>query len=173
LEKGVEMIERLTGKYKAFGNFYIQQNPIYILDGRGQKLWFNHVEGAYQASKRITRRSEFLGLSPREAKQKGQTVICRSGWDDMKYAIMAELIDQKFRANPDLIDLLLETGDEEIQGGNSHGDKIWGRVQYNGKAWDGKNWLGKILMNLRKKLREELTQSNINKKEQGNGNETD
>lgn len=61
---------------------------------------------------------------------------------------MRRLVWRKFTDDPYLAELLLATGDEELVEGNVWGDTFWGVCE--GK---GENWLGKILMDIRKELR--------------------
>jgi len=59
---------------------------------------------------------------------------------------MWELLKQKFN-DPVLKQKLLDTGDQELVEGNFWNDFTWGVC--NGV---GKNWLGKMLVELRKRL---------------------
>ena len=58
-------------------------------------------------------------------------------------------LEQKF-SNPQLRQMLVDTGDEELIEGNTWGDVIWG--VYKGV---GTNWLGKLLMEIREKAKNE------------------
>ena len=67
----------------------------------------------------------------------------REDWEEVKFAIMEEIVKAKFTQNPKLKQLLLETGNKELQERRSRfPDKTWGM---NGKG-EGKNMIGKILM---------------------------
>ena len=72
----------------------------------------------------------------------------RDGWENIKNAVMLDLLRQKFAQEP-FKSLLLATGDVHLEEGNQHGDKYWGTV--NG---EGLNWLGKLLMQVRAELRQ-------------------
>ena len=61
---------------------------------------------------------------------------------------MYEICMSKFLQNPDLRDALISTGDAVLEEGNSWGDFYWGKV--NGS---GENQLGRILMDIRQKLK--------------------
>ena len=63
---------------------------------------------------------------------------------------MYQIVKCKFEQNEDLKIKLLNTGNSELIEGNTWGDKIWGKV--NGV---GQNNLGKILMRIRKELKED------------------
>lgn len=130
--------------YGAFNNF--KKSPFYLY-GR----WWRNVEAAYQAQKPITiEECEMIwaAATPREAKDLGQQVSLRPGWDSIKFNIMKECVLAKFLQNPELKELLLSTGEEEIVE-NSPYDIIWGC----GIHGNGQNHLGKILMETRQILR--------------------
>jgi len=73
-------------------------------------------------------------------------------WDEKQLGVMGAVCEQKFRQNADLADKLLATGDAELIEGNPWGDTYWG-VSF--QTGEGENWLGRILMRTRDKLREE------------------
>ena len=66
---------------------------------------------------------------------------------------MLETVLLKFRAHPDILKLLIETGDEELIE-NTTKESYWGC----GPNKDGQNNYGKILVKARKILKEELKQ---------------
>jgi len=114
---------------------------------------FPTSEHAYQAMKSSSPKIwAFFGTlkHPGTAKAVGQKLHLRKDWEEVKFSIMQEIVELKFRQNPELIPLLLATGDAELVEGNTWGDRTWGIC--NG---EGKNWLGQILMELRDKLKEE------------------
>ena len=96
----------------------------------------------------IEERKQFADLSPSVAKRKGRKVTLRNDWEEVKFWVMLGVCSAKFTQNKDLAEQLLATGDEELIEGNTWGDRTWGMV--NGT---GKNWLGKILMQIREELR--------------------
>ena len=61
---------------------------------------------------------------------------------------MYEILKSKF-STPRLATMLLNTGDAYLEEGNNHGDRIWGTVK-----GVGNNSLGKLLMEIRKELKE-------------------
>jgi ribA/ribD-fused uncharacterized protein len=112
-------------------------------------------ENAYQASKVAkTDRNEawkaFLTCSPGQSKKLGRQVTLRPDWEGVKETVMAEILYAKFTQNPNLKQWLLDTGDAELIEGNYWGDRYWGVC-----SGTGKNRLGKLLMQLRDKLRME------------------
>ncbi len=90
--------------------------------------------------------------SPGKAKQLGRTrsVPLRTDWETVKDDIMREAVLAKFRAYDDLKKRLLDTGNDKLVE-NAPKDYYWGC----GKEGNGKNMLGKILMETREILRQE------------------
>lgn len=74
----------------------------------------------------------------------------RTDWEDVKDDIMMEAVYQKFSQNKDICKVLLSTGEETIIEKTSN-DYYWGC----GKNGTGKNMLGKILMEVRARLKSE------------------
>lgn len=88
---------------------------------------------------------------PRRAKYLGRSIRIDVGrWDALSTKVMVRVQDMKFRQNPDLARLLMETDNAELVEGNTWNDKVWGAV--NG---EGENRLGRILMRLRSQLQAE------------------
>ena len=117
------------------------------------------VEHAYQASKteyEVTAREILKAPTAGAAKRLGKGVQLRKDWDGMKLDIMRRLLFYKFdRLNPLLRQQLLDTGDAQIYEGNRWNDVYWGRVQREQGVWEGENHLGRLLMELREKIRGE------------------
>ncbi|MFN8375187.1 MAG: NADAR family protein [Anaerolineae bacterium] len=72
----------------------------------------------------------------------------RPDWEQVKDDVMRRAVLAKFSTHAEIREVLLSTGDEEIIE-NAPGDYYWGC----GKTGTGKNMLGKILMEVREKLR--------------------
>lgn len=72
----------------------------------------------------------------------------RPDWDNIKNDVMIYILRQKFTQNLTLKNLLLSTGNS-ILVEESPRDSYWGI----GKNRDGKNMLGKLLMDLREELK--------------------
>lgn len=114
--------------------------------------WYPTVEHAFQAAKtedRDLRRQLAEVLAPGKAKKMGRHLVLRDGWDEMKIAVMHQLVDQKFQ-DQGLADKLIATGDRTLIEGNTWGDKFWGKTMATDvNRWTGRNELGKILMEIR------------------------
>jgi ribA/ribD-fused uncharacterized protein len=146
------IIREFRGEYKFLSNFWYSK--VY-LDGKE----YSTVEHAYQASKTLDENERKMIrqlASPAEAKKIGLKVILREDWDIIKLIIMEDLIFQKFNNNIKLKRKLLNTKDAVIEEGNYWGDTYWGICNN-----EGENHLGKILMRVRDKLKNE---SNIRNK---------
>jgi len=145
------VIPNFHGQYRWLSNFAL--SPV-LLDGQT----YPTVEHAYQASKTVIEEERALIIqapSPGRAKKmgrpkdKGGILTLRKDWcEDFQLKTMRELLQQKFSMSP-WRELLLETGDAELIEGNTWGDFYWGKV--NGV---GKNQLGFLIMQIRKKIRD-------------------
>lgn len=138
-------ITNFHGDYNFLSNFHpcrVSYNGLTYLSS----------ESAYQAQKTLdtAEREKFALMSAIEAKNFGKRVKLRDDWEKVKVRVMFEIVLCKFKQNPDLRRKLLETGDEEIMEGNAWGDRFWGLCK-----GEGKNWLGRILMKVRKMLNEQ------------------
>jgi len=90
-----------------------------------------------------------IALTPRIAADLGRdrSIPMRSDWEQVKDDVMRQCVLQKFQTHRDIREILLGTYDEELIE-DSPWDSYWG-IGSNG---DGKNILGKILMETRKYL---------------------
>ena len=134
------MINSFRDEYFFLSNFY----PVEIkLDG----IVYPNAESAFQAQKTLDveeRRKFSMLKNPVQAKRLGRKVKLRDDWEEVKLDIMTEIVSQKFLQHPHLIEMLLQTGDEELVEGNKWGDRFWGVCKDKGE-----NHLGKILMKIR------------------------
>ena len=119
----MSVITRFTEAFEFLSNFYPSR---VMLDD----VEYPSVEHAFQAAKTLDladRRRIRICSSPGKAKRMGKTVSLRSGWEQMKYDVMKDLLRQKF-ARGQLREKLLATGGATLVEGNTWGDKIWGMV---------------------------------------------
>ena len=135
------MIGSFKGDYAWLSNMW----PCRIVV---DNLEFSSVEAAYQACKcaDINDRIHFVGINGYQAKRRGRHIGLRGDWDAIKLNVMQDLVRTKFR-DPRLADHLRETNGQELIEGNNWHDTFWGVC--NGQ---GENWLGRILMQVRKEL---------------------
>lgn len=139
------MIDRFDGEYFFLSNF---EDSSITYDG----ITYKNVEAAFHAQKVFDRekKKEFSNLNPSEAKRLGRRVKLRSDWESVKVDIMTDLVRIKFLQNPDLKKKLLATGDKILIEGNWWNDQFWGVCK-----GEGQNYLGGILMMIRKELRDD------------------
>lgn len=161
------VIDRFRGDWMFLSNF-VPCGWI-LLDGER----YATVEHAFQAAKvgydvtthhgnprrRERRWREIIRTAafPALAKRMGKMVPLRDDWEDVKIAVMRDLLLQKFSLGkqPDYLAGLARTGDAELIEGNTWGDRFWG-VDETGV---GENHLGKLLMDVRaeRRARGEIT----------------
>ncbi len=151
------MIDNFKGEYRPLSNFWMLRNHIMLPEilGPADGYQYLSVEKAYQAAKSLnmTERYDISHMGPRKAKEKGRSVIIRPDWESVKQPLMLDLVRQKFYKNAELRVLLVSTGDQELIEGNYWHDNFWGSCSCNQcQAITGKNWLGKILMHIRKEV---------------------
>ena len=142
-------VKGFFGKFRFLSNFHVAPVTYEGLD-------FPSTENAYQAAKTTIpeMREKFLNLTPSEAKKLGQKLEIRSDWEDVKYQVMLDICTEKFTKHSDLREALLETSEMYLEETNHWKDKTWGVCD-----GEGKNWLGKVLMEIRKKLQNEIIHS--------------
>lgn len=138
------MIERFQGSYEWLSNFaYCQVR----LDG----ISYPSVEHAYQSAKSTDpdwKRYCQTEKNPGKVKRESRKVRLIPNWDSYKVQVMRQLIDQKFDQQP-FKNLLINTGNDHIQEGNTWNDVFWG-VDLRSKS--GKNILGNLIMEKRVRL---------------------
>jgi ribA/ribD-fused uncharacterized protein len=135
------------GEFSFLSNFH----PVEIKYGN---LVFKSVESAFQAlkSEDFEVRKMFVDLGPAEAKALGRKIKLRGDWNKIKDNVMEYLLRIKFK-NIELRRALLATGEQELVEGNYWNDRYWG-VDLRSNI--GENKLGKLLMRIRKEIRDGL-----------------
>ena len=139
------MINSFQGEHEFLSNFAASEIEF-------EGIVFPTVEHAFQAAKTFNHTGRVLiaaASTPGKAKRLGRSVSLRADWDEVKYSIMFQLVLQKFQL-PALEEKLLATGDAILVEGNTWGDKVWGVCD-----GEGTNWLGQILMDVRKRIKKE------------------
>lgn len=138
------MIKEFQGDYRWLSNFA----PV---DIEYEGVMYHSVEHAYQSAKSpLGQWKEMCReiVNPAHVKQASRKIKIREDWDQVKIAVMRELLLKKFYQEH-FKSLLKETGDAEIQEGNWWGDKFWGVSLHSG---EGENHLGKLIMEIRSQL---------------------
>jgi ribA/ribD-fused uncharacterized protein len=119
-------------------------------------LQFTNSEAAFQAAKLedVSKRIPFTKMTASESKMVGKDkrrTKLRSDWEQVKYQVMLDIVRDKMYQNEWIADILVETGDMNIEEGNTWNDLCWGVDLYTRK---GDNWLGKILMQVREEIKQ-------------------
>lgn len=132
-------------KYGMFSNF--SEHGITI-----KEIFYPTVEHYYQASKfenmeykELIRKSNSPKRASELGKSKEQTI--KSNWNDIKIDVMTEAIRLKFNQNTNIKATLLTTNNKLLIE-NSPYDNFWGI----GRTGVGINYLGTILMRIRKEI---------------------
>lgn len=136
-------IDSFSDEFRFLSNFY----PCKV---EYENLIYPSVEHAYQAAKTLDiyeRRQILFSAKAGDAKKLGRKLTLRSDWESIKLQVMEDLVRQKFKYES-LKKRLLATEDVYLEEGNYWSDFYWGVC--NGI---GENHLGKILMKVRKELR--------------------
>lgn len=146
-QRKAEPILQFKGLYQWLSNFH-KCKILY------EGLEYTSTEHAYMAAK-VTDQAIRLQIqalpTSREARNFGQTVTLREGWEDLKFGVMLEVNRRKYFDTPYLGERLLATGDAYLCEGTTWGDRYWG-VDPVGSD-NGQNNLGKILMQIREELK--------------------
>lgn len=143
------MIKAFTDSYFFLSNFY--NSPVEF-----EGLVYQNTEAAFQSIKVINKedRKDFCNLNPSQAKLKGRRINLRPDWEEVKDIYMYRIVKNKFLQNPKLKNLLIKTGDEELEEGNTWHDNYWGNCYCSRcKNILGKNKLGIILMQVREEFK--------------------
>lgn len=129
-------ISSFRGAYGFLSNMY----PCTIRLGG---VTYNSAEAAFQAVKLEDKSKRFMfsGLSGKEAKALGKQVPLRPDWNNIRLDVMAWIVHEKFKQNPELRKQLVAT-EGELREQNWWNDRFWG-VDTQGYGF---NHLGEILM---------------------------
>lgn len=147
-------VKGFFGDYRFLSNF----EPAHVLL---DDIVYSCVENAYQAAKfKKEEREFFLTCSAKESMiyaEKNQEKFCynEKEWLTKRVEVMKELLIQKFdkELNHELYEKLQETQGKYLEEINYWGDVFWGVwvSEKDGKG-EGKNTLGKLLMEIRDTL---------------------
>lgn len=140
------MIKEFQGEYRWLSNFA----PVKItIEG----ITYPSVEHAYMSAKSDSKEWKIFCSDelnkPGFIKKESRKIKLKDNWNNIKYNVMKECLEQKFNTNP-YKRLLIETGDEWLQEGNMWNDIYWGVCL---KTFKGENNLGKLIMEIRETLK--------------------
>lgn len=141
---------RVSQPYGCFSNF--SPHPM-VIDG----VTYPTSEHYYQSKKFESTPLEIAARSLQTPKEvfnfgKDKNNELREDWELIKDCVMERAVFEKFRQNPSIKKILLETDDREIIEASPY-DSYWGE----GKDGYGKNMLGIMLMKVRNILKQEGT----------------
>lgn len=144
-------------KITKFRGDYNFLSTMYECDIRWLDLDFDCLESAIAASMTLDRDIQELiaTMEVEKVQQLSKVFDVRDDWDDIKIPVVTKLTEIKFTSNIGLYNRLLATGGMEIIEGNDFYETFWGMC--NG---EGRNEYGKILMRLRRDLRNHITKPN-------------
>lgn len=137
-------ISGFFGNYRFLSNFYPAK---VVLDG----IHYQSSEAAYMAQKTedVKLRKIMATLPANQAKVIGRNIRLRDGWDDMRLAVMLDVLRAKFtKSNIELRIHLLDTGDKVLIEENNWNDTFWGVCD-----GVGENNLGRLLMQVREEIK--------------------
>jgi len=145
------MINSFKGKHGFLSNF--ARIDITIED----KLWptSEHMYTACKTTDQNMREQIRQCYTPGQAKRLGRKVTLRSDWNQTKDAYMLECLRLKFTLNQTMKQKLLATGEQTLVEGNDWHDNYWGSCSCPKCGNQGKNMLGKLLMQVRKEIANE------------------
>lgn len=148
------MITQFKDNYRWLSNFWFYDNPMLITTEFGilRALSNEHFYAAMKNEDPLHLKAA-LEHPSKGLKKFGTSVELREDWHEIKEDVMLHALRYKFsKDNPILRSKLLATGDQEIQEGNSWGDKYWGVCL---KTGEGENRLGRLIMQVRSEIVEE------------------
>lgn len=147
------MIKEFSGIHEFLSNFW--HSP-FVYEG----ITYPTNEHFFQAMKTLdpTERQWIASAeTPGIAKRRGRTCTLRHDWEMVKDEVMLTGLRIKF-SQPSLRTMLLMTGDQELVEGNWWHDNTWGSCSCERcHTIHGQNRLGKLLMQVRNEIREELS----------------
>ena len=138
-------IDRFKDDFEFLSNF---AESVFTHDG----IVYETNEHFYQAMKSDSRkeRKRIAALpTPGQTKREGQKLTLRKDWESVKVAVMREGLALKFVDGSVLAEMLKATDPVPLLEGNHWGDRYWG---VDSRTGQGKNWLGKLLMERRAEL---------------------
>ena len=127
-----------------------------IVDG----IKYSSSEAAYHSQKFLDEdiKKIMIKLTPDESKHVSRELsrFIRDDWENVKYDLMKKVVMEKFKQNQDCLEELLNTQSMElIEDTTGWHDNIWGECTCEEcKNKEHKNYLGKILMEVRRKLKD-------------------
>lgn len=146
----MDIIDSFRRPYSFLSNF--SKAPITV-DG----ITYLTVEHAFQAAKTYDVNVKMKIAATQRAdwaKRMGGRVKLREDWNDVKLDIMKELLNLKFQ-DERLAAKLIATGNATLVEGNPWHDNFYGQCTCVNCTGKGQNHLGKLLMEIRDRLKQQ------------------
>ncbi len=143
------MIKEFKNKYRFLSNFH--NSPISY---KG-KIYptSEHLFQSLKTKDEKLQEDIRLASTPGKSKKMGRKVLLRNNWEEIKDSKMYRVLKLKFSKDSELEDSLFDTGEEHLVEGNYWHDNYWGDCFCpKCKDIEGKNNLGKILMEIREEI---------------------
>jgi len=163
LEVIADPIIEFSGDHAFLSNFH--PSPLTFSGG----VVFPTVEHAFQAFETLdTEMRERIRLAdtPGRAKRLGRQATLRPNWNHLRIPTMAALLTKKFTQHPDLGEQLVDNFPAVLVEGNNWNDEFWGMIFLNWppsiENMRGENNLGRLLMETRDSLRQEIVLLQMN-----------
>lgn len=155
-ENAILFATRDRDSYEFLSNFF--HAPFYFAG----ELWptAEHAYQAFKTNNEESREKILNARTPGGAKRLGKKVKIRPDWEEVKFSIMEDIVRSKFKDRA-LKNRLLRTKDKTLIEDTTWGDTTWGVDT----GMVGRNWLGQILMKVRKEYGEESNQEKQIKQE--------
>lgn len=140
---------RHEGQYPQFSNFF----PCFI-KWKGKVYRCSEAIYCAESCKYPEDAEKFTTLTGKQSKELIKKLQQKDDWNDIKVPIMYKIVWEKFSQNTYLKTILLSTGDAKLVESVIWHDNFWGDCTCpKCTSIKGQNYLGKILMRVRKSIR--------------------
>lgn len=149
MERRHKPIIKFQDEYRFLSNFYRCTTVGHF------GLVYPSSEHAYVSFKttKLKTAIELIGIQkPGDVKKAGRLFDLPARWEEQKIEHMCFVVRSKFFSHPAIAYKLVRTGDALLIEGNFWHDNEWGLCLCPNCKVEGKNYLGKILMNVRNEL---------------------
>ena len=116
------VIKEFKGKHRFLSNFYPSSFKINEIEYKTVEHWFQSQKTNNLNEQNSIRNAK----TPATAKALGKKCQLRDDWEQIKLIIMEKGVRAKFNQNPDLKQLLIDTGDQVLEERNRWKDTFWG-----------------------------------------------
>lgn len=136
--------------YPEFSNFWEEPFEIDGITYKTNEHWYQSQKATNAVDEEWVRISKTPGIS----KKRGRQIECRREWEVIKINVMWKGLKTKFSQHKYLNELLQSTGESDIIEETVWHDRYWGICICDKCDNRGENWLGRLLVQLRRELKE-------------------